>query len=234
MDGFIDIYCERTAAGFWNEPINALTNLAFIFAAMVAWRLAWQRARKSPLELTVIALVAIIGVGSFLFHTLATPLSAAFDVVPIWLFFFAYLLLVFTRISGGRAFDVIGYMVATLLGFVAIVFVVGQLGAGGTLNGSLQYAPALLAMAVATAIALWRHHPVWRYFASATAIFIMSLTFRSLDQAACVATAGIGTHFLWHMLNATVLGILLVGAVRELPPAEAGSELEPGRDRNVI
>nr|WP_272209984.1 ceramidase domain-containing protein [Marinicella sp. W31]MDC2875834.1 ceramidase domain-containing protein [Marinicella sp. W31] len=87
MENFIDLYCERTAAGFWNEPVNALTNLAFILAALIAWPTAWHRPQRSLIEMTVIALVAAIGVGSFLFHTLATPLSGALDVIPIWLFF---------------------------------------------------------------------------------------------------------------------------------------------------
>ena len=38
MDWFapIDIYCERTAPGFWDEPFNALTNAAFLIAAAAA------------------------------------------------------------------------------------------------------------------------------------------------------------------------------------------------------
>lgn len=40
MNDFIDIYCERTAQGFWNEPLNALTNAAFLIAAYCAYRLA--------------------------------------------------------------------------------------------------------------------------------------------------------------------------------------------------
>ena len=217
---YIDIYCERTAAGFWAEPINALTNIAFIIAAALAWPQAWKRAQRGLLELTVIALVALIGIGSFLFHTLATPLSAALDVIPIWLFFFLYILLLFVRAAGDRTFDVIGYMIATIMGFALIAYLVGLSSREGAapLNGSLQYAPALIAMALGTVITLWREHPVWRYFAAATAIFIMSLTFRSLDQSACALTAGLGTHFLWHILNAIVLGILLQGAVRELSP----------------
>ena len=35
----IDLYCERTAPGLWEEPINALTNLSFFVAAWFAWRL---------------------------------------------------------------------------------------------------------------------------------------------------------------------------------------------------
>ena len=30
----IDLYCERTSAAFWAEPVNALSNLAFVTAAL--------------------------------------------------------------------------------------------------------------------------------------------------------------------------------------------------------
>jgi hypothetical protein len=34
----IDLYCERTAPGLLNEPLNAISNLAFFAAAIVAAR----------------------------------------------------------------------------------------------------------------------------------------------------------------------------------------------------
>ena len=33
----IDMYCERTDPGLWSEPLNALTNLAFLLAALFAY-----------------------------------------------------------------------------------------------------------------------------------------------------------------------------------------------------
>jgi hypothetical protein len=40
----IDAYCERLGPGLWAEPLNALTNLAFIVAALIcAWRLGHPR-----------------------------------------------------------------------------------------------------------------------------------------------------------------------------------------------
>ncbi|NCV65913.1 MAG: hypothetical protein EBW16_06880 [Burkholderiaceae bacterium] len=36
----IDIYCERLDASFWSEPINAITNLAFIIAGWLLCQLA--------------------------------------------------------------------------------------------------------------------------------------------------------------------------------------------------
>ncbi|MHA1489208.1 MAG: hypothetical protein ACTSRI_06100 [Promethearchaeota archaeon] len=35
----IDIYCERIGIEFWAEPLNAISNIAFIFAAIFAWKL---------------------------------------------------------------------------------------------------------------------------------------------------------------------------------------------------
>ena len=34
----IDAYCERTSAVYWAEPVNAVTNAAFLIAAVIMWR----------------------------------------------------------------------------------------------------------------------------------------------------------------------------------------------------
>jgi hypothetical protein len=46
----------------------------------------------------------------------------------------------------------------------------------------------------------------------AAGIFLLSLTFRTIDKAAC-ASFPLGTHFLWHLLNALVLYVLLRTAI---------------------
>jgi len=81
-------YCERTTAGLWAEPLNAVTNLAFIVAGVLLLRILLRRgARPVPWETVVLVfLVFSIGVGSGLWHTLATPWSELADVVPITLY----------------------------------------------------------------------------------------------------------------------------------------------------
>jgi hypothetical protein len=32
----IDLYCERVSPSFWAEPVNAVSNLAFLIAAIAA------------------------------------------------------------------------------------------------------------------------------------------------------------------------------------------------------
>jgi hypothetical protein len=86
-------YCERGFdAAFWAEPVNALTNIGFIIAAIWAFReLAARPAGEGKaFRYFLVANVFVIGVGSFLFHTFATVLTAKADVAPIGVFMLAY------------------------------------------------------------------------------------------------------------------------------------------------
>ena len=83
----IDAYCERTSAAYWAEPVNAVTNLAFLLAAWVMWR----RTAGLPLGRALSAVLAVIGVGSWLFHTHANGLTALLDVTPILGFILIYI-----------------------------------------------------------------------------------------------------------------------------------------------
>ena len=67
----LDNYCERVGPEFWSEPLNAMTNAAFLIAALAAF-LIWRR--KTPNDLAgfgLIVVLAAIGIGSFLFNTFA-------------------------------------------------------------------------------------------------------------------------------------------------------------------
>ena len=86
-------YCERGAeAAFWAEPLNALSNAAFLLAAIAAGRelARWPTGGRRTFEALLVLLVAVIGIGSFLFHTLATRWAMYADVIPIGLFMLAY------------------------------------------------------------------------------------------------------------------------------------------------
>lgn len=82
----IDLYCERLGVGLWSEPVNAFTNLSFLIAAFASWRLAKQYQAALPGNYVLIGLMVAIGIGSGLFHTLATRWAQVLDVLPILLF----------------------------------------------------------------------------------------------------------------------------------------------------
>jgi hypothetical protein len=214
MDWFapVDIYCERTNAVLWSEPLNAVSNVGFLIAAGAA---AFKADRLGPSGtdgpvLLLSALVGIIGIGSFLFHTLANRWSLLADVIPIGIFILAYLFLAlrrFFRLPGLWS----GLIVA---GFFVASQAVEELVPRSFLNGSGGYIPAWTALIVIAAL-LWRRdeQPAARYVLGSAGVFTASLTFRSLDHAVCEMLP-IGVHYMWHMLNALTLYILLAAALQ--------------------
>lgn len=226
-------YCERGPdPAFWAEPLNALSNVAFLIAAMVAlgqWRRQTPGSRDTDV-LTLILLVFLIGIGSFLFHTLATRWAGLADTLPIWLFMVGYLAFALHRFVG------LGGTSAGLLtlGFMGLMAAAGTVTCSGgpCLNGSVGYLPALAAMALVGGLLHARHHAAAKSIAAAAAVFTVSLALRTIDRAVCpytiLATArGLGTHFLWHLLNATVLYLLLGGALRHGRAAPEAREIAP-------
>lgn len=211
MDWFryIDSYCERLVPGFWDEPLNAISNGAFILAAAAAliYIQKHDTARKDFALWVLAFLVAIIGVGSFLFHTFANFWSMLADVIPISIFIYSYLGYALRR------FLAAGW--AVTLGVLA-VFIVGSFALDNAvpahvLNGSVGYLPALGALFVIGGLAAGKGHPAGRMMLIAGGIFVVSLVFRSIDNEICAALP-MGTHFLWHCLNATLLYVLLRAA----------------------
>ena len=86
MTDFVDGYCERLVPGFWDEPLNAITNIAFIIAALWLIRLARQAGTLGrPTFYIPMVWLALTGVGSFLFHTLANGWSGVADVLALGL-----------------------------------------------------------------------------------------------------------------------------------------------------
>jgi hypothetical protein len=216
----IDIYCERMGPEFWAEPINAITNAAFLIAA--AWVLVVLR-REGRLEAgtgLLVGLLTAIGIGSFLFHTVATRWAALADVLPIMLFILAYLALTMRRGFRLNWWWAGGITLAFLPASFAVSSAVGAL-AGGALGGSSGYVPAVLALVVAGGWLQVRGVREGQWLLAAAAVFVASITLRTLDQPLCQATP-FGTHFMWHVLNAVVLG-LLIWAMARMPGAPAKS-----------
>ena len=218
----IRAYCERADGSFWAEPLNAASNGAFLVAALaVAWR-ERKGAPADPVALALAGLIAIVGIGSFLFHTFAVRWSLLADVIPIAVFIYGYFVLAMRRFLG---VGIVAAVVATALfaGFnvglePALDTATGR-AMGAATNGSLSYLPAVLALVgVAAALFLVRPgEPAAKRSAVAllglAGLFAVSLTLRTLDVALC-RSLPFGTHFLWHLLNAAVLYGLVVTAMR--------------------
>ncbi len=208
----VDSYCERTGPDFWSEPVNAVSNLSFIIAGLLCLLAMRRRGVEDGLLVALCVIALCIGTGSFLFHTYAEVWAGVADVLPILLFIVVFLVTAMNRLFGLR------WAVAIPVAVAAFVVSLGaRWGAlsitGGSLNGSESYAPALALLGgSALALALMGKRSA-RPIAVATVIFTISLAARSVDVAICERFP-LGTHFVWHLLNGTMIGILLFTLLR--------------------
>lgn len=195
----LDLYCERTDGSLWSEPLNFLTNGAFLLAAILALRhashISWSQ-RKPVVVLGV--MLGAIGIGSGLFHSFASQWAQLMDVLPIGIYIGTTLFL-WLRDAHGFTFAQRLQVLGVLL-FMSLAFVVSIPSAW--VNGSQGYFGVILVMGW---LALkQKETPVGgREFLMATFLFGASLGFRALDLWVCPIWP-LGTHFLWHLCNAAV------------------------------
>ncbi len=207
----VDLYCERIDTGFWAEPVNACTNIGFIFAAWFIWRFAVHKQTQSSSIAAMTGIIVTIGIGSFLFHTMATPLTRWLDIIPIFVFQLLYI--------GFYTRRIINLPVA-VTGILLLVFVAAAVYGRqfpDVINGSLIYAPALLVIIILG----WYHYQSRKMerglLLAAASIFLLSIFFRSIDNMICPQFI-LGTHFLWHILNAVVIYLAMRALITNLSP----------------
>jgi hypothetical protein len=79
-----------------------------------------------------------------------------------------------------------------------------------------MYLPTLFAI-VATSVALYRRDPViGRAMLAAGAVFFSAFAARTLDMPIC-SVFPLGKHFMWHLLNALLLYLLVRLGITGLP-----------------
>ncbi|MGD1804983.1 ceramidase domain-containing protein [Dapis sp. BLCC M126] len=193
----IDIYCERIQPGLWDEPINAISNLAFFIAAWLSWRLAKSlNVQQSHVKLLIYLMIAI-GIGSILFHTYATGWALLMDVIPITMFQIFYLWVYTRRVMKLKS------IISMILIVVLVISSLATLQLK-VLNGSLSYAPALIYL-LGLGIYHFQAQKESKFLLLAgVGIFLIALFFRTIDQYICPIFP-IGTHFLWHIFNGFML-----------------------------
>ncbi|NEO52516.1 MAG: ceramidase [Okeania sp. SIO3B5] len=193
----IDLYCERLQPSLWDEPINAISNIAFFIAAWVTWRLADNLNVQFYSVKLLIYLMIGIGIGSSLFHTYATGWALLMDVIPIMMFQLFYLWIYIRRVMKLKPIIPVILMLVLLISSLLTLPL-------KVFNGSLSYVPALVYL-LGLGIYNFQTKKQKKFmFLAGVVTFLIALFFRTLDQAICPVFP-IGTHFLWHIFNGVML-----------------------------
>lgn len=202
----LNVYCERTGPEFWSEPINALTNLAFVIVAA----LIWPRTKIVPEARILTVILASVGLASGVFHTVAQVWAALADSLSIVVFAIYYIYLAnrdYLAQPPRRAL----LMTAGFVPYAVITIPLFSLLP--VLGVSAAYMP-LPVMIFAYGVWLWRNDAqLGRGLVLGAFILLVSLTFRSFDMALC-ASIPFGTHFMWHILNGVMLGWMILVYLR--------------------
>ncbi len=212
----VDLYCERLGPGLLAEPLNALSNLAFLLGAFFVWR---SRPAHLPAVHLPAVLLAAVGLGSFVFHTWASGVGMVLDVVPI---------VVLIGWAGRQALVRQLAWSLSRIGVVALILVVGTLPlwfwVSDPAAAGIAYLPA--------GVLLWgvwnrfraQGHPGAAGLLVASIAFTFAYTARALDGVLC-EWVPMGTHWIWHLLNALSMSALIwalrLGTPLNPPPRSA-------------
>jgi len=197
----IDIYCERLDIGIWAEPINAVTNIAFILAAIIMWLRC-----KNLVEGKILSfLLFSIGCGSFLFHTYAQTWAALLDVTAILSFILTYIFV------ANRRFLVWSKMVSligVILFFPYQLLLVSILSNIQFFGSSVQYIPVAILIFIYSGLLRKSEPNLSRGLFIGAIILCLSIVSRTIDEPLC-SIFSVGTHFVWHILNAIMLSWMI-------------------------
>lgn len=206
--------CERAHEGLWQEPLNVFSNLLFLYVAYKIHNYYHKHPDINGRRIwdihAMTVLVFLIGACSSIFHMYPTIHTELMDIIPIVLFINIFFLSVLFRIGKCSIFQAFICYIA-FLGFTHMVVSMFPRG----LNDSIGY---LSSMGSLIMIAIYLHlkaRPSSQHFLVAALIGVCSLFFRSVDNAVCEQFP-MGTHFLWHSLNAILIYIVMKQIIRNV------------------
>ena len=197
----IDIYCERLDIGIWAEPINAVTNVAFILAAIIMW----LRCKKLIEGRILSFLLFSIGCGSFLFHTYAQTWAALLDVTAILIFILTYIFVANRRFL---VWSKLVSLIGVILFFPYQLLLVSILSNIQFFGLSVQYIPVVILIFIYSGLLRKSEPNLSRGLFIGAAILCLSIISRTVDEPLC-SILSVGTHFIWHILNAIMLAWMI-------------------------
>lgn len=190
-------YCEQLLHSDI-EPVNALTNLAFVLFALLAFYKL--RNERGVMKFILPSLLLLIGVGSAWWHTEHSTWGDMADTLSIVIFASVVSILLLYKLLESK-----GKVVLAFVPLLVLALAAEQLP---YFNGSLPYIVLLVGLIVAGVFHVKKFPGSRNLVIASIFTFALAIIFRSLDMRVC-SQFTTGTHFLWHILVA-LLGYELI------------------------
>ena len=143
--------CERHAHGLTAEPLNVISNLGFLYVAVVIYRFYHKHEDVMGRWIwdihAMTFLTFIIGINSIIFHAYPNATTELMDTIPIVMFIMIYFTSVLFRIGRTNVFQAVICLVA-FVGFSHVL--VHQFPRA--LNDSIGYLSSMIALIIILSI----------------------------------------------------------------------------------
>lgn len=189
-------YCERVGYGPFDEPLNAISNLAFVIAAVLAAKHI-RAFPDTPCGAKWLPwILGAVAVGSTLYHTLRSPVTFVVDLLPLITFVLAGIFLVLRRFMAKLSEAVV---VATA--FIGLQIVVLIIAPNDFLNDSTPHVLTFVFILLLMVPIARRYYSLLWQVVPIVAFYALGIVFRTIDMVLC-QWLPFGTHFLWHIAGA--------------------------------
>ena len=211
---WVGYYCGRYHDGLAGELQNSLSNVAFLIAAALGFLIWRARPERDRSQLVLIALVALIGMGSFTFHSHPNQATLQIDLIPIQVFGLASLFYL-----ARREFDMPAWKaILVIIAFFVVREAWGMIVPRGALGGGVSHIPTILLLIGTGSWLVYRSRRIGVYLLTAAGLYCVALFARTVDVAAC-SSIPFGFHWLWHLATGSVAGVVLIGIVKHTESA---------------
>lgn len=200
MDNFLGIpltlYCERSGHELFAEPLNAISNIAFILAGFGIYKLLQKNKIYQAEYKGVILLIFLVGLGSFLWHTTRNQYTLFLDAIPAALSVALITYLLLSKLIGNKLFALLA--VALLL---PSRFLISSFAPTDFISSLIRNGINAAVFLVIIVCAFKKYGNIAFEGLIVLAIYLLAITMRTIDLEVC-STISVGTHFLWHIFNA--------------------------------
>lgn len=196
------IYCEQFG-GIGFQHLNIISNIFFILSVVVCLKKRKSQGDLQTRDYFLTGLFLLVGVGSLLWHLMPNNATDYADTLPIILFALIALILITRKIFIKN----IPLQIVSVFSILLIGLFLEQLP---FFNGSMPYVFLLLIFVAITHFFKNKNRDASRNFRTASLLFFVGILARTFDLFLCNYIP-IGTHFLWHILVASMGYFLLLG-----------------------
>ena len=189
------VYCERTSNSFFAEPINLVTNLAFLISAWFSYKMLKTEKLKQSIYYFLPWFIFLIGLGSSSYHSYRNPITLLFDAIPVYIFLGLSLFLLLKKLAKNTSltFGLIGLFILLQI-FLTVNF-------SHLLNSSIRHIANAILLLILIVLAYRKFGKIAMELFLVFLVYAIGIFFRTIDIPVCPSFV-IGTHFLWHLFVA--------------------------------